>query len=132
MLVAFHGFDYLVDPTVRARAIADLARVLRPGGHLIFNSFNTLGILATPIGVRTLASWKRRLRFVRSGELRSRRLVDDNGLGLHHGRPGQIIDEVERSSPLRFETMTTLSGNEHHRLVVAAFAPEPNYVFTKR
>ncbi len=123
VLVAFHGFDYLVDSEVRLRAIGDLARVLRPGGHLIFNSFNTLGILATPVGVRSVASWKRRLRFVRSGELRNRRLVDNNGLALHHARSGQIIAEVERSTSLEFETMTTLAGNEHHRLLVSTLAP---------
>ncbi|MEZ5230349.1 MAG: hypothetical protein R2710_27895 [Acidimicrobiales bacterium] len=32
VLVAFHGFDYLVDPAVRAQAIADLARVVAPAG----------------------------------------------------------------------------------------------------
>ncbi|MEZ5230350.1 MAG: hypothetical protein R2710_27900 [Acidimicrobiales bacterium] len=64
---------------------------------MIFNSFNSLGILATP-RAKSLASWKRRLRFLTSGEFARRRLVDDNGLALHHARPDQLIAEVEQST----------------------------------
>lgn len=131
VLVAFHGLDYLPTAALRRRAFREVGRVLRRPGALVFNSFNRLGILLSPSGLRTKSSLALRLRHIVTGRFLRPTLVDINRLELHQALPQTIIRRVEEETDLRFAFATNLSGRSRNLAVVTLFSAAPYYVFRR-
>lgn len=131
VMIGLHGSDYLIDSAARARAFGEAARVLRPGGALIFNAFNPSGLALSPSGLRSPEFRRARAKYLLSAGPLRRTLIDFNGLRLHQATPRQIIREVERTSGLRWELIINQSGGSRSRRLVGLLASAPYYVFTK-
>lgn len=131
VLIGLHGSDYLIGRAERSAAFAEAGRVLRPGGVLIFNAFNPAGLALSPSGLGSAAYLKVRARYLLTGRFARRTLIDVNGLQLHQAVPRRIIQEVERTSALRFATMTNQSGSSRNRWLVGLLGSAPYYVFAK-
>ncbi len=129
VLIAFHGFDYLLEPAQRRRALADVARVLRPGGTLVVNSWNRLGIVFSPNGLRSPAALRLRGRYLLRGDVARSSLVDGNGLRLHQSTVGGLRSEIERATNLSLRYVTNSHGTTRSYRRVALTSPEPYFVF---
>lgn len=129
VMIGLHGSDYLLDRVVRRRAFAEAARVLRPGGRLIFNAFNPAGLALSPSGLTSRAFLKVRLRYLLGLGFARRTMVDVNGLRLHQAHPRRIVREVVGAAPFRLLTITNQSGSSTSPLLVGLLASAPYYVF---
>lgn len=129
VLVAFHGMDYILDATVRAEAFAEVARVLRPGGRLILNGWNRLGILFSPYQLKSLTSLKIRARYVLRGDWFRRTLSDGNGLQLYQSTPRATAKEVEAASPLKLAYVIDSFAKSLNMARVTVTSMEPYLVF---
>jgi SAM-dependent methyltransferase len=131
VMIGNQGADYLIDPAIRARAFGEAARILRPGGVLLFDAFNPVGLALSPSGLRSADYRRVRARYLLGGGFIGRTMVDVNGLRLHQAPPRRIIREVERSSGLRWELITNRSGSTRSRALVGLLAATPYYVFVR-
>lgn len=129
--VALHGLDYVLEPTDRATALGELRRVLRPGGTLIFNAFNPIGMALSPSGFGSIPKLGARLRFVASGRVFRPTLIDVNGLELHQGTVRAITAETERAGFAR-RSVRNLSGSTTNPRLVGLLSTAPYYVFERR
>lgn len=131
VLVAFHGMDYILEPETRAKAISEAARVLRPGGRLILNSWNRLGILFTPYQLKSLTWLKLRAIYVLRGDVFRQTLTDANGLQLHQSTPRAAIAEVESASDLKLEFVIDSFAKSRNMAFVSLTSMEPYCVFRR-
>ena len=132
VMIGLHGADYLVEPSMRSAAFAEIARALAPGGTLVFNAFNPAGLALSPSGLTSPAFLKVRARYLLSGRFARRTLVDVNGLRLHQALPRRIVAEVEGATGLRLAELTNQSGSSTSRRLVGLLASAPYYVFVDR
>ncbi|NNE95750.1 MAG: class I SAM-dependent methyltransferase [Acidimicrobiales bacterium] len=126
--VSLHGFDYVLDEPSRLRGLAEMRRVTRPGGHVVFNAFNPVGLCLSPSGfrppmVRTRLAYLARLGFLGST------LIDANGLELHQGTVGTITTQAAEVGLVR-QSVRNLSGTSASPLVVGLLSSAPYYVFS--
>lgn len=129
IMIGLHGSDYLVETAARRLAFSECARVLRPGGVLIFNAFNPAGLTLSPSGLTSAEFLKVRARYVLRAGFARRTMVDINGLRLHQALPRSIVSEVDRASGLKLSMITNQSGSSTSRWLVGALASAPYYVF---
>jgi SAM-dependent methyltransferase len=128
--VALHGLDYVLTQSQRAKALAEIRRVLRPGGVLVFNGFNPLGLSLSPSGFRSVPMLKARLKYLGSGRFLRPTLIDDNGLELHQGTVRAITTETEEAG-FRRRSVRNLSGTVTTPWIVALLSGAPYYVFER-
>lgn len=131
VLVAFHGLDYLLSGGQRRAVLAEFERVLAPGGNLVFNSFNKVGILLSPTGITARAHLVMRARYLLAGRLFRPTLIDVNGLELYQSLPGRVIRQVEEATGLRFAYATNWSGSSRSLALITLFASAPYFVFSR-
>lgn len=129
VMIGLHGSDYLLDERDRRRAFSEAARVLEPGGALIFNAFNPAGLALSPSGLGSAEFRRVRMRYLATGRFARRTMVDVNGLELHQALPRGIIREIEESTDLHWTTITNQSGSSRSRWLVGLLASAPYYVF---
>ena len=130
VLVAFHGMDYLTAGAARARALAEVQRVLRPGGSLVFNGYNPLGLVFSPDGLGNRRVRRFRAAYVLRGRFARPTLVDATGLELHQATPARTIHEVETATALRFRGLFDLLDRRHGFSRIALLSTAPYYLFT--
>ena len=131
VLVAFHGMDYLLDEEARQQAFREAYRVLQPGGSLVFNGFNRLGLILSPDYLDVPKVRRLRIRYLlRAGFLR-RTLRDPAGLELYQASPRETIHAVEAAAGFHFRFVTDLKGRSRSQLRVSLLATEPYYVFQR-
>ncbi len=129
-LVAKCGLDYIAAES-RVAALVELERVVRPGGHLVFSSLNTVGVLLSPRGLRSARYWKWRLRYLTSGSFARGRLVDINGLDMAHALPRRVIEQVTRNTAFRLEFATDRLAWTRNLWLLTCFSDWPYYLFVK-
>ena len=132
VLYPFNGLDFISPLSARVQAVAEIARILKPGGAFVFSSHNPLGTVFTPRGVLSLASWRWRLGYLGSGSFRERYARDANGLLLYQAPPPAIIREVERATDLRFVRAMSRSGLGGVWFLLCLSSAWPYYVFRKK
>lgn len=128
--VALHGFDYVIEPAHRATALVELRRVLRPGGSLVFNAFNPIGMALSPSGFRSLPMLKARLAYLASGRFARSTLIDVNGLELHQGTVRAVTAETEQVGFIR-RSVRNLSGSTDNPWLVGLLSTAPYFVFVR-
>ena len=97
VLISYNGLDYAFPEEQRSRALAECARVLAPGGRLIFSSHNLKSLHGSPYFLRHP---KRFIWMVRQARLafRPAAYVEDlNGQWTYFASPGHVHDEVDRA-----------------------------------
>lgn len=131
VLVAFHGYDYLVERPDRIAAVSEFARVVRPGGHVVVNTFNRPVCAFNIDGRPTRRMLQHRLRyFSRGGPLRST-FVDLNGLTIRQGILWRTRSEIEAAGDLHFHQVVTRKGRPRPFLWAMAVTPEPYLIFER-
>ena len=131
VLIAFHGYDYLLDPADRVEAIGEWSRVLRPGGRVAVNTFNRPACSFNVEGRLTRRMLQHRLRYFSiGGPLRST-FVDLNGLTIRQGTLWTTRSEIEATGELRLAEGVTGRGNGRPFLWVMAATPEPYLIFER-
>lgn len=129
--VTLHGLDYVLGPADRTNALAEIGRVLLPGGTLIFNAFNPIGMALSPSGFGSIPMLRARLRYLVSGRFLRPTLVDVNGLELHQGTVRAITAETERAGFVR-RSVRNLSGSSANPWLAGLLSTAPYYVFERR
>ena len=131
VLIAFHGFDYLLTDEQRIRAFREVSRILTPSGVLVFNSFNRLGALLSPRSFFSFSSLFWKVKHVCTGRFFRSTLIDQNYLELHQDFPRVMIRLVHKETDLRFSHAINLNGSAHHLFLLTLFAAAPYYVFSR-
>ena len=131
VVFAFNGLDMIHPEQDRFRAVAEINRVLRPGGVFIFSSHNPLGTMLSPLALRSRSLLRWQLRYLRDGEFRSRYFRDPSGLLLYQAQPRHVISDVQRNAPLMFERAINKSGTATALPILTQFSVWPYYVFRK-
>lgn len=129
---AFNGLDFLRPLDERERVILEMSRVLKPGGHLVISSHNSLGSLFTPRGIFRIRSIKDRIASLFQGRFLTHYSPDMAGLILYQGTPKDVISQIERITPLRFLSCYSQTGKISSILLLSIFSPWPYYLFEKR
>lgn len=131
ILVAFHGYDYLLDRSDRRHAVSEFSRVVRPGGHVVVNTFNRPVCAFNIDGRPTRRMLQHRLRYLsRGGPLRSN-FVDLNGLTIRQGTLWKTRSEIEAAGDLHFNQVVTRKGQPRPFLWAMAATPEPYLTFER-
>lgn len=130
VLVARCGLDYVATES-RVAALLELERVLRPGGHLVFSSINTIGALLSPRGLLSPRYWSWRLRYLLSGAFARERLVDIQGLDMAHAVPRRVIGQESGHTALRLEYVTDRRALTRSTWLLTLLAGTPYFVFAK-
>lgn len=131
VLVAFHGYDYLLERPDRREAVSEFARVVRPGGHVVVNTFNRPVCAFNIDGRPTRRMLQHRLRyFSRCGPLRST-FLDLNGLTIRQGILWKTRSEIEAAGNLHFNQVVTRKGQQRPFLWAMVATPEPYLIFER-
>ncbi|WP_435347447.1 class I SAM-dependent methyltransferase [Haloarchaeobius sp. HRN-SO-5] len=126
VLFSYYGLDSIVPEESRTRAVAEIFRVLRPGGTFAFNSHNLWYVLPA------LVSDFRYVReyYLRNGNLRRlfsryKRDPDELGLDLYQGSPRRTRRQLRAAG---FEVVETVGKRDGP---LAAFEIRHDYVARK-
>lgn len=132
VIFAFNGLDEIPQESGRLKALAECARVLRPGGYLMFSSHNPLGALFSPWGFAGLELVRQRARYLFGRRYRLQYLPHPNGRRFYQARPGTVIAEAERTGLSLVLMMSNRLGLLRPRSLVRLCSEWPYYVFAKR
>jgi SAM-dependent methyltransferase len=126
VLISFNGIDYAFPDSQRIAALRECARVLKPGGTLIFSSHNLKSLhLFSPYD-RDRLGWKLRncLRAFKDWDY-----VIENGVHAYYASPDFVVRQTEEVG-LRLLEKKGFSKIEIERLDMF-FSPYIHYVFNK-
>lgn len=127
--VALHGFDYILGCADRIKGLQEMRRVVKPGGHVVFNGFNPIGLTLAPSGYKR-AMWKSQFKYLASRRFLQPTMIDFNGLELNQA-PVRVITNQAAMAGLRRLSVRNLSGSTSDPRKVALFSKAPYYVFQR-
>lgn len=129
--IAFHGFDYLLTRARRRRAIADVARVLKPGGVLVLDTYNRWSA-AFHFPVRpTRRLLVHRARYLAAGGPLRPTFADLDGRTLRHDTTTAVRRDIESVSDLRLEAIYDSRGVTRSWDTARFTVPEPMLTFRR-
>ena len=131
VIFAFNGIDMIHPESGRLKALEEIKRVLRPGGHFLFSSHNPIGMILTPRGLRSAKMWKSRLKRLHHCAFGQGYVEDTNGLLLYQARPRQVIEQMTGIGGMRSVSCTNRSGSVRNLGVLTLFSNWPYYILQK-
>ncbi len=131
VLIAFHGIDYLLGRAQRRAALREAERVVRPGGALVFNGFNPMGLVLSPRNLCSRPYVAQRIRHLLSLRVLRPTLIDVNGLELRQTLPLRMVREVEAATSFRLHRITNSSGRSSSLVLNTILSSAPYYVFRR-
>jgi SAM-dependent methyltransferase len=131
VVFSFNGIDYVVREGGRDAAYAEIHRVLRPGGIVIFSSHNPRFVKLLPVGrsPRVLSGWARQLpgaarqAIERGGLMSSTRVHFDpvhGGLFTYQATPKRVRRELAIRG---FSVVDVVPSTHPRRGIVSASVP---------
>ena len=126
VLISFNGIDYAFPESQRTAALRECARVLKPGGTLIFSSHNLKSLhLFSPYD-RERLGWKLRnsIRAFKDWDY-----VIENDVHTYYASPALVVRQTEEAG-LRLLERKGFSKIKFDRLDIY-FSPYIHYVFQK-
>ncbi len=126
VLISFNGIDYAFPESQRVQALRECARVLKPGGTLIYSSHNLKSLHFFSPRYRGRLFWKFRSALK---AFKQRAYVLEAGLHSFYASREYVIRQTE-SVGLRFLEMVWFRMIGHAR-VDRYFSPYIHYVFAK-
>ncbi len=127
--VALHGFDYILGCADRIQGLNEMRRVVKPGGHVVFNAFNPIGLTLAPSGYKR-AMWKAQFKYLASRRFLQPTMIDYNGLELNQA-PVRVVTNQAAIAGLERVSVRNLSGSTSDPRKVALFSKAPYYVFRR-
>jgi ubiquinone/menaquinone biosynthesis C-methylase UbiE len=126
VLISFNGIDYAFPESQRLAALRECARVLKPGGTLIYSSHNIKSLHLFSPRDRSRVIWKLRNSLK---AFKQRAYVLEAGLHTLYTSREFVIGQTEQAG-LKFLEMVwfRMIGNER---IDRYFSPYIHYVFTK-
>jgi SAM-dependent methyltransferase len=100
VVFAYNGIDFMATSQERRAALAEVGRVLAPGGWFLMSAHNPIGGVLTPRALRSPEAWKVRASVLRAAVAGRDRYRDADGVEIHHARPGTVIGEVRTAAGL--------------------------------
>lgn len=131
VVFAFNGLDFLSSIEERLRVIAEMHRVLKPGGHLVISSHNPVGALLSPRGMFRFRSLSHRISRLARGQMMDSYAPDMAGLVLYQGTPRRIIRQIEEVTSFRIVSCYDQTGRIKATPLLTLFSPWPYYHFRK-
>lgn len=126
VLISFNGIDYAFPASQRISALRECARVLKPGGTLIFSSHNLKSLLWFSPYYRDRLGWKLRNGF---RGFKDWDYVLEGGVHAHYASPEFVVRQTEETG-LRLLEKRGFSRIGIERLDMY-FSPYIHYVFEK-
>lgn len=126
VMISLNGIDYAYPVAQRLKALAECARVLKPGGTFLYSSHNlkSLHLFSPYYGERKKWKLKNSARAFKDWDY-----INEEGLHTFYGTPAVVLEQTQAVGLKLVETVWfPRSGN--HRLD-RFFSPYIQYVFTK-
>lgn len=127
--VALHGFDYVLECADRIQGLREMRRVVKPGGNVVFNGFNPVGLTLAPSGYKR-AMWKAQFKYLTSRRFLKPTMIDFNGLELNQASVRVITNQAAIAGLERI-SVRNLSGSTSDPRKVGLFSKAPYYVFRR-
>jgi ubiquinone/menaquinone biosynthesis C-methylase UbiE len=131
VVFAFNGLDFLHPIQDRTRAIREMNRLLKPGGHLVISSHNSIGTLFSPRGMFRIHGLTHRIISLTRGRFMDPYTPDLAGLMLYQGTPRQVIRQIKQAGPYRLVSCLDQTGRIASVPLLTMFSPWPYYHFQK-
>ncbi|MDP9341916.1 MAG: class I SAM-dependent methyltransferase [Actinomycetota bacterium] len=131
VVFAYNGLDMIGSMSGRVDALAEIHRVLRPGGVFVASSHNPIGTILSPRATRSRQLWRFRLRHLRTGAVLHPMFDDVDGARIHQASPGTFIRQVRRVTGLEPVGVWSTRSGLRGRAAATLFSAWPTYVFRK-
>jgi SAM-dependent methyltransferase len=131
VVFAYNGLDMIGSMAGRVEALAEIERVLRPGGIFVASSHNPMGTILSPRASRSRTLWRFRLRFVWTGAFLRPMFEDVDGARIHQAIPGTFMRQVRRHAGLEPVGVWSTRSGIRGRMAATLFSAWPSYVFRK-
>lgn len=107
---SFNGIDNFSSIQDRHEALMELMRVLKPGGHLIYSSHNSIAI------PRTVAGWTMRSKNILKYKIGPHWRMEDHGFGKLFQYYNNVWNERRQLKDLRFNLVEIVANGKVARL----------------
>lgn len=126
ILISHNGLDYAYPESERIKALKECARVLKPGGHLIFSTHNIKSLHFSPFYLKERKIWmlKNTIRAFKVHDY-----IYDLRMWTYYTSPSYCIKQVE-STGLKFVEMIGFRSSAN-KFFNTYFSPYIHFVFKK-